>query len=129
MWTTISYGLATAAVILIVAGLALARDRRRHIPLMLAAFGLDLIGLVIVEFVAPSVENKTDPVRSLADESMMSIAVIHAAFSTLTLVGYVAQIITGRKLMSDRSALAGHKRWAMFFVLMRLGAYVTMWMV
>lgn len=129
MWTTVSYALATAAVILIVAGLVFARQRKRHIPLMLAAFGLDLVGLVIVEFVAPRVEDKIDPVRSLADESIVSISVIHAALSTLALVGYIAQIVTGRKLMKDRAAMTAHKRWAMAFLLFRAGAYATMWMV
>ncbi|MEZ6196996.1 MAG: hypothetical protein R3F20_14915 [Planctomycetota bacterium] len=129
MWLQVSYALATVAMVLIGAGLVFARQRRRHIPLMLAAFVADVVGLVIVEFVVPRVEGKSDPVSVFFSDFGVGMTTIHAFLATLSLIGYFIQIGTGRKLMTDPSAMAGHKKGAMFFLVTRLGAYITMWMV
>ena len=48
----------------------------------------------------------------------------------LAVVLYVAQIVTGRKILAgDRSRLPGHKKLAVFFLAARLAAYVTMFML
>ncbi|MCA9320890.1 MAG: DUF420 domain-containing protein [Planctomycetes bacterium] len=125
MLTQIAIALATTAMILIVAGLIMARDRRRHVPLMLAAFALDMVGLVIVEF-GPLLSGKTDPVSGLATEFAWA-KTIHAVFATVAVVGYIMQIISGRKILAgDRTQLIAHKKWARIFLTMRLLAYVTM---
>ncbi|MCB9831425.1 MAG: hypothetical protein H6807_03050 [Planctomycetes bacterium] len=125
---TFAYVLATIAMLLIVAGLITARQRRRHVPLMLSAFAFDMVGLVIVEF-GPMFSGRTDPVTGVLTEPG-PMKVIHASVATLAVVLYVAQIVTGRKILAgDRSRLPGHKKLAVFFLAARLAAYVTMFML
>lgn len=126
--STVATILATIAVLFIVAGLVFARNRKKHVPLMFIAFGLDLIGLVLVE-IGPLFLGETDPVSSLAVDPGM-IKTIHAILATASLVGYVLQILTGKKVLNgDRTALPSHIKYAKFFLLTRLGAYITMFMV
>ncbi len=129
MLTGISIGLATLAILLITAGLVLASDRRRHIPLMMAAFGCDMVSLVIVEVVKPMMTGEDDAVSQvLAFEDTMKI--VHAIFATASIVGYILQIVSGRKIMKgDYAAIAGHKKTARFFLVTRALAYVTMFFV
>ena len=125
MLNQIAVGLASVALILIFAGLAVARNRARHVPLMLAAFVLDMIGLVIVEF-GPMFAGETDPVTGLATDFAWG-KTIHAALATIAVVGYILQIISGKKILKgDRSVLPAHKRWAKIFLVTRVAAYVTM---
>lgn len=121
MMITVAYVLATLAIFLIAAGLFFASDRRRHVPLMLAAFVADIVGLLLVEFGAHAVEGV------MAGKGTMW-TYIHITFSVATLVLYGVQIATGRRLMrADRGILGFHKKAAKAFVLMRILAYVTMW--
>jgi len=131
MWLMASYGLATLAVVLIAAGLAMASNRNRHVPLMLGAFAADMVGLLIVELVIPLSEGKTDPVSTLAQGGEgMGIRWVHASFATLSVVGYILQIRSGRRIMKgDQAALVGHRKVAKAFVVVRLLAYVTMFML
>lgn len=133
MWTTTSYVLATLAMMLIFAGLATVRRRELHVPLMYGAFALDMIGLLIVEVVLPLSEGRVDPVSGLLGGDTgegYAIRIAHASFATLSVVGYVVQIVTGRKLQRGvPGSRVRHQRGAVFFLVTRLGAYATMWMV
>jgi uncharacterized membrane protein YozB (DUF420 family) len=131
MLTTVAYVLATLAIILIVAGLFFASDRRRHVPLMLGAFAADMVGLVIVEVVLPVVHERQDPVSGIISGARAGpMRLIHAALATAALVGYLLQIWSGRRLMkADRSKLGFHRQTARWFVLTRFAAYVTMYFV
>ncbi len=126
--TTIAYVLATLAMLLIVAGLITARQQRKHVPLMLAAFACDMVGLVIVEF-GPLLRGETDPVTGvMTDPGPMKV--IHAVFATISVVFYVVQIVSGRRIMAgDRARIIAHKRTATIFLVTRLAAYITMFMV
>ncbi len=126
--TTIAVVLATLAMIFIVAGLIFARQRRKHVPFMLAAFACDIIGLVLVEF-GPLLYGETDAVSSLAKEPGVMKSV-HAALATVSVVAYVFQIISGKKILKgDRTALPGHQKMARVFILTRLAAYITMFLL
>ena len=128
MLTSLAYLLATAAILLIAAGLFFAADRRRHIPLMFAAFGCDMVGLVLVEIVIPMASGHRDPLTGLfkADGNTYW-TYIHAALATLTVVGYVLQIMSGRRLArGERGVLLRHKKVARYFVITRVLAYITM---
>lgn len=128
--STVSHLLATVAVILVAAGLFFASDRRRHVPLMFAAFALDMTGLVLVEFITPLVAGTIDPVRSLTKSGVPTIVWVHAAMSTAFTVCYILQIVSGKRLLrADRGALGIHKSTAKVFVVTRLIAYVTMFFV
>lgn len=129
MLSGISIGLATLAVLLIVAGLVLASDRKRHVPLMLTAFACDVVALVLVEVVIPIAEDKDDPLTMMTrvGEEGWVLTAVHGLFATLSIVGYVLQIVSGRKILKgDYSLVARHKKTARFFILMRALAYVTM---
>jgi len=131
MLTIASYVLATVALLFIAAGLFFASDRWRHIPLMLEAFAADMIGLVLVEVVIPLQTESTDPVSGLFEtDGNWAWRVVHASLATLAVVGYVIQIISGRKLArGDRGVLGFHRRIARGFVVTRVLAYVTMFFV
>lgn len=120
--------LATVAMVLIVAGLIYARNRKKHVPLMMGAFVCDMVGLVLVEF-GPMFFNETDAVSSLAtDPDAMKI--IHSIVATISVVCYILQIVSGKKILAgDRTRLPGHKTVAKVFLLSRLAAYITMFMV
>lgn len=126
----LTYILATLAILLVAAGLVFATNRRRHVPLMIAAFVADMVGLVIVEFIIPAQTGKTDPVTGLlTSDAGWGWRETHAAFATLAVVGYVIQIVTGRKLLAgDRSRLRFHKLVARGFIVTRVLAYVTMYL-
>ena len=129
MLTTLAYACATLAMVLIAAGLVMARNRKRHVPLMLSAFAVDMVGLVIVEFGPLFTDEKTDPVTGLVSEPGLMKS-IHAALATAAIVGYVLQILSGKKVMAgDRSSLVTHKKVARLFIVMRLAAYITMFML
>lgn len=120
--------LACLAILLIVAGLIVSRDRRRHVPLMLAAFVADMIGLLLVEL-TPLFQGKTDPVTGLATEFGW-MKTVHAVLATMSVVGYVIQILSGKKLLAgQRVALIGHQKGARFFLVTRFAAFITMFMV
>ncbi len=123
----ISTTLATFAMLLIVAGLIFARNKKKHIPLMMAAFACDIAGLIVIEVVARII-GETSPVDSLAtDPNVMKS--VHAAFATASLICYGFQISSGRKIVAgERTRLPTHKLVAKIFILTRLGAYVTMFM-
>lgn len=121
--TSVAYVLASIAMVLIAAGLFFASDRRRHVPLMLLAFGLDMTGLVLVEFSRHAVEK-------VAKGGVSAMTYFHTAVAVLAVVGYFVQIVTGRRLMrAERGVLGVHKKWAKIFLISRLAAYVTMWFV
>lgn len=129
MLTGISIGLATLAVLLITAGLILASDRRRHVPLMFAAFACDMVSLVLVEVVIPMQTGEKDAVSQVLEFNDV-MKIVHATFATASLVGYVLQIRSGIKIMKgDHVAIIGHKKAAKFFIATRLLAYITMFML
>ncbi len=126
--TTIATLLATAAVLLVIAGLVFAKNRKKHVPLMMAAFICDMIGLVLVEF-GPLIYGQSDAVTGLATAPGL-LKSIHAALATASVVGYILQIISGKKILAgDRTRLDRHKTVARVFLLARLGAYITMFML
>ena len=125
---TIAIVLSTLAIIAIVAGLVFARNRKKHVPLMLAAFGFDMVGLVLVEF-GPFFYGETDAVTGLATDPGV-IKSVHALLSTIAVVGYILQIISGKKILAgDRTKLISHKKVAKLFLVTRFAAYVTMFMI
>lgn len=116
--TLLAYVLATLAVILVAAGLVFRNERGRHVPLMIAAFILDTVGLLIVEFSGQAVENL---------QVGLNLTFFHAIVATIAYVGYIVQIVTGRRLLAGRKeSLAFHKIVARVFIVTRLLAYVTM---
>lgn len=121
--------LASLAMLLIVAGLIQRKRAREHVRWMLMAFVADIIGLILVEIPPLFDSEKVDPVGGLVtDFSMMKS--IHALVATLSLVFYVLQIRSGKKILAgDRSLLPKHRTMAGFFLLTRTLAYITMWML
>ena len=77
------------------------------------------------------VNDTVDPLTGLMDAGdSWAWRMVHATFSTLAVIGYVVQLVTGRKLMRGaRSALAAHKVTAKVFLATRVLAYVTMYLV
>lgn len=121
--------LASMAMLLIVAGLIQRKRAREHVRWMMMAFIADIIGLILVEIPPLFDSEKVDPVGGLVTDFSM-IKGIHAFVATLSLVFYVLQIRSGKKILAgDRSLLPKHRSMAGIFLVTRTLAYVTMWMV
>ena len=120
--------LASVAMLLIVAGLIQRKRARDHIRFMMAAFVFDIVGLLIVELVPLFDSERIDPVQSLASGGLLKY--FHALMAVVSLVVYVLQIRSGRKILNgDRSLLPKHRTMAGVFLISRALAYITMWMV
>ncbi len=128
MLNTVAIILSSLAILLIFAGLAVARRPKRHVPLMYAAFAVDMIALAIVEL-APLFQGDVDPVSGLAREFEWA-KTIHATLATIAVIAYIVQIVNGRRILrGERQFLPRHKRWAKIFLVFRLLAYGTMFTV
>lgn len=120
--------LASLAMLLVFAGLIQRTRAKQHVRWMMMAFVADMLGLLLVELPPLFDPDRIDPVSALADS--FSWKHIHALFATLALVGYILQIRSGRRIQKgDRSLLPGHKKVAVFFLISRVAAYATMWMM
>ncbi len=121
--------LASLALLFIAAGLIQRKRAKDHVRWMLFAFVADIIGLLLVEIPPLFNSEALDPVGGLIKEFSM-IKGTHALFATLSLVAYGLQIRSGRKILSgDRALLPSHRTMAVFFLITRVLAYITMWML
>jgi uncharacterized membrane protein YozB (DUF420 family) len=115
--------LATVAFVLLVAGWTQRRHRNRHVPLVLAGIGLDLVLVVWLEL-SRSVVEKT------MHDHFSTIRWVHIASSTLAVVLYIPTLWLGFKMMRDSADPALRTRHlvvAMAALILRTVGFVCMW--
>lgn len=114
-----------STLILILIGFGLAYRKRPvvHIPIMVAAFVAD-IGLVLyIEWSRHAVETFTTSVQDPVNNQLL---LFHIVVSLLTILLYIALIVSGIKLFKGgRAALNLHRGLAAVFLICRLTNYVT----
>ncbi len=133
------YLFSTLVLVIIAAGLYFRRKVKLHIPLMLAAFVIDLSLVLIIEFQRAAVEKVASNVMAGTDYFL----IFHASISLLVLVLYVLLMRSGYKIYKalyslklDAAQFAElrlkmqtdyllHRNLAFAFVILRLVNFVT----
>ena len=116
--------LATLAWLLLVAGYAARRNRRVHVPLVLAGIALDL-ALVLHLEVSRHVIEKT------VHEQFSAMRWAHIATSSAAVVLYVPTLVFGFRLLrgGDAAVRRRHAAFAVSALAMRTVGFICMWAV
>ena len=112
-------------------GLANRRRPKVHIPVMLTAFGVDVINVLLVEYFARSRHGKGAVEQGVAAFSGGGTFLerFHIIVSLLCVLGYVVAGITGRRLYRRGRGRKVHKGNAVIFLFTRYASYITsFWM-
>ena len=118
---TIFHGLSVVAIALIFAAILNRRNARRHIPLVLAAFAVDL-GLVL------AIELNRNAIKTVIVGGP-AILYIHVALAVTVLALYVHQIWCGWSLVKRGERRKSHRTGALLFVVCRVLVFATAFLV
>jgi hypothetical protein len=112
----------TLVLLLLLAGVRLRRRRRCHIPLMIAAFSLDLATLLAIEWSRGAIQK--------ARSGPGPLLVFHVTVSVFALAGYGVMFVLGERVRQGTERLRPwHRRTAWIFGTCRAANYVTSWMI
>lgn len=117
------HGISTLVLVLVSLGLWF-RSRRRamHLGCMIAAFVVDLVLLVYIEFTRHAVEKVVAHVQPLIW--------FHAGVSLVVLVCYAAMVALGLQLVKGRTELRHlHRSLGIAFIVFRSLNYITSFLV
>lgn len=118
---TIFHGLSVVAIALVFAAILNRRNAKRHIPLILAAFAVDL-GLVL------SIELNRGAIKTVVAGGP-AILYIHVTLAVAVLVLYAHQIWCGWSLVKRGERRLSHRTGAYLFVVCRLLVFATAFLV
>jgi hypothetical protein len=112
---------------LIVWGILERRSPRRHVPIMLVCFALDLVNVSVVEAWGRWGRGKGAVLKGLEAISGEGIGVldVHVATSVLVALGYVVAAFTGRSLLATGRGRGLHRLNAGGFVLTKAASWLT----
>lgn len=103
--------------LLIAAGIYFRKDRRRHVTIMLTAFGLDMLMVLYIEFTRDAINEAIHPPHPFIT--------FHVVISILVVLLYLTQLFSGLKLLKHGTHRQFHKFSAAAFIVMRLANLVT----
>ena len=117
-------------LLIVIAGLVVRHRRERHVPLMLTAFGIDLLNLVFVEVRRAAVEK----VFATAAGAGQPVLRLHILVSVVVVVCWGTALGTGIGLLRARDGIEGRKRRihrgnAAVFILARTVNFITSFLV
>ncbi|MBI3089898.1 MAG: hypothetical protein HYY96_04465 [Candidatus Tectomicrobia bacterium] len=116
-----TYAVSTLALLILAAGFLNRFHRRRHIPLMLSAFAIDLGLLLHIEITRHAIEKVSrQPSRLL---------LLHVLISVLMLLGYVVMVCAGIMVLRRNRWRRLHRHAAKVFLTLRALNYVTSYLV
>ncbi len=103
--------------LLLVAGIAVRKNKHTHIPFMLSAFLIDMLMLVGIELNRSAIAT-----ARTTDDRLLQV---HIAISVLVVLLYVFQLVTGIRMAKGgrRSRIHGKTGYAL--LLLRVGNLVT----
>ena len=112
----------TFVLCVLVAGILLRRRRRIHIPIMIAAFALDLLTVLAIEWRRHAIAKVTS--------SATPLLLFHVTVSVLALVFYGIMFVLGERVRKGSDHLRPwHRRSAWVFSACRATNYVTSWTI
>ena len=118
MFHTIS----TVVVILLVIGLAVRKNKKVHVPLMISAFSVDLASVVAIEISRGAIQK--------AVTAPPPLLIFHVLVSVAALAFYGVMFFLGERVRSGATHLRPwHRRTAWVFGACRAANYVTSWMI
>jgi len=109
-------------ILLLVAGVLLRNRRGIHIPIMIAAFSLDLAAVLAIELSRGAIKKATSGPPPLL--------LFHVIVSVLALLFYGVMFVLGERMRKGAQHLRPwHRRTAWLFGACRTTNYVTSWMI
>ncbi len=117
------YSLKILSIVVYVIILVAFANRKRvkvHVPMMAAAFVIDVAMVLYIELTRHAIETAVGPTSPVMK--------IHIALSVITVVLYVGQIITGIKKAKGQTS-AWHGKAGAIFLLARLGNLITSFLI
>ncbi len=114
--------LSTCVLLILIAGFLLRHRRSVHIPLMIAAFSVDLGSVLAIELSRGAIKKATS--------SPPPLLLFHVIVSVFALVFYAVMFVLGDRVRKGAVQLRPwHRRVAWLFGACRTTNYVTSWMI
>lgn len=112
----------TLVLLLLAAGVYFRRRPKVHMKLMCSVFVCDLLVVLYIEITRHAVEKMVTATGALLW--------FHVTVSVLVLVGYVVQIVLGRRLLKgEKASKSTHMKVGITFCSLRILNYVTSFMI
>ena len=118
--TSLLHAASILVCVLLILGVLARRRKRTHIPFMIAAIGIDLTIVAIIEFGRGAIAS--------AQAKMGPLMIVHITMSVLVLVLYGVQVVTGIKKARGRSSRL-HGKVMPWLLALRLGNLFTSFLV
>ena len=103
--------------ILIFIGIYFRKNRQRHVPIMLTAFGLDVSMVLYIELTRHAIKTSLHPPHPFVT--------FHVVISVTVMILYLIQVWSGIQLYRGKNIRNFHRKLAVAFVIFRLGNFVT----
>ncbi len=114
----------TIIVLLMVIGISLRKDRRKHVPMMLLVIFWDIILVLQIELTRGAIAKAS----KVATNTM--IMNIHVTLAISTVILYFFMLYSGRKLIKgDRSIKPLHLKVGLITFVLRIATYVTSYFI
>lgn len=118
-----TFAVSTLVLILIAYGLKHRKNAKIHVPVMLAAFGIDILLVLWIELNRQAIEHVVENAESETPDGLL---MFHVAVSLLSIIFYVILTVLGFKIMKgERTLLKLHRNLGGLFLIFRLSNYVT----
>jgi len=115
--------ISTIVLILIAIGLVKRKNVKIHVPVMLAAFVIDVILVLWIELNRAAIEQVAEDIQSPQDHGLL---LFHVAVSLISIGLYTFLTILGFKILKGRRDLLKlHRNWAAVFLVCRLANFIT----
>lgn len=122
---SIFHAISTVSLIILLCGMYYRKDKKKHIPLMITAFVIDVALVLYIEVNRAVVHQVTSEIKE-----MSGIMVFHVIISVITLILFGLQIILGLILKRGaETARFWHKYSGWSLLVFRLGNYVTSYLI
>lgn len=123
----LTHVISTLILLIIMVGLWKRKEVRIHVPLMVAAFIMDVLLVLYIELNLRAVETVVEQAMQPKNHELL---LFHAAISLSVIVLYTILTILGVKILKkQRHLLPLHKKLGIVFLVFRLINYVTSFMV
>ena len=124
---TMSHAVSTFILGLVFYGLWKRKDVAIHVPVMLAAFVLDVVLVLYIELTRGAINTFAESVQAPIGRELL---LFHITVSLITIVLYGVLTALGFKIMKgERALLKLHRNLAGVFLICRLTNYVTSFMI